>query len=248
VVVDSVEWLEVRKEDKEHNHVNMYLGLDEMTRLFTGTGVAPNPLIRESVDNGLQNTNIAISVPPQFVTKREYKTDYSLTKTAFQCLRAHFTKLCVAQRLFHRVAGQHNRERCTVLSELSTALKLPMVSVMDQVDTAEVTICHLLVLAQMDNLNMALEMGSSSVLAGHTEDSVKVASAEAWVKKNWSSVIAMEPKQGKRSPRTPPALGDTQAWVKWFSSNRLEWGSRRITTVKAGSRHTSLHVDRFGEL
>jgi hypothetical protein len=88
-----------------------------------------------------------------------------------------------------------------------------MDSVMDEVDTAEVVIHHLLVLARMDNLDLSMKMGSTLVEA-EDDDSNKIWLSHAWAKTNWISVKGVEPKQGRKLPNTPPALDNTQAYER----------------------------------
>jgi hypothetical protein len=204
------EYLEVCEEEKRHNKDNLYLEPGEFNRLFGSTGVTPNQTIKASIDSSAQNVRIAEGVPPQFVGSM-YKNEYSLTKDAFQILRDNYTRLCVTQRLFKQIAGQVDMERWTTLAQLSKMHRVPAASVMDEVDTAEVVIHHLLLLAGMDEVDVSAQMGTNRILVT-PQDADKTHEAYKWVRDNWHVVTRATVKATKTWPKCAPPKNKHEAY------------------------------------
>jgi hypothetical protein len=136
------------------------------------------------------------------------------------------------------MVGQQDKQgRWKRLSELARRFDVPVKSVMDEVDIAELVLYHLLVLARMDNLDLSMKLGSSDASTLVEADaSTKISLSHAWAKKNWISCVkVVEPKQGKRLPKTPPAVDDTPAYRKCLSRVLMKTTGMGIETIRGNS-------------
>jgi hypothetical protein len=232
---DDVEWLEVCKEEKDHNQVNIYLTWDEIIPITT-SGTNLEDETQAFIRRAAQNTNIATSVPPELVSNPEYKTPHGLTKAAYQCLRNNYHQLRVAQRLFRRVTH-------TVDKTVDLHRRLSRVGVStDPVNWAELAIEHILVLAQMQDLNESLIIGPATVVKAQGHG--LVASAHAWVQENWKYVRSMAPVRHKDS-KIVPTTTDHKAWVRILKrvlKAQVGFGIRQIRNNSTGSSSLSANA------